>query len=75
MGQIVPFTSIKKRKKRYSHLGRILVLWNISRTNIATKSCDISYERANYSAYVGASCRLLKVNLKKIYIENQIFGA
>ena len=46
--------------------GGIHVLQNILRTTIATKSCDISYERAYFSAYVGASFMVLKINLKKM---------
>ena len=34
------------------------------------KHCQCLQEMAFFSAYVGASCMLLKINLKKIYIQN-----
>ena len=49
-----------------SRRGRIPVLRNILRTTIATKSCDISYERAIFSAYFGVSCMFLKIDFKKM---------
>ena len=38
-----------------SRRGRIHSLWNISRTTKATASCDISNERADFSACVDIS--------------------
>ena len=49
-----------------SRRGRIPVLRNILRTTIATKSCDISYERDFFSAYFGVSCMFLEIDFKKM---------
>ena len=49
-----------------SRRSRIHVLWNISETTIAIKSCDISYERAFFPVYCGACFMLLKIDLKKM---------
>ena len=45
-----------------SRHGMIHVLWNISRTTIATKPYDISCERENSIAYVGVSIILFLDN-------------
>ena len=45
--------------------GAVHVLWNFSRTLIATTSCDISNERAYSSACVDANNILINLELKK----------
>ena len=48
-----------------SRHGVIPVLWCISRTNILTTSCDISNERAHFSACLGANSILMTFYSKK----------
>ena len=48
-----------------SRHGAIHVLWYILRTTKAATSCDISNERAHFSACLGASCILMTFYLKK----------
>ena len=48
-----------------SRHGRIHSLWNISRTTKATTSCDISNERADFSACVDIRGCWMKFDLKK----------
>ena len=48
-----------------SHHGAVHVLWNISRTKIATTSCDRSNERAYFSACVDANGILINLESEK----------
>ena len=45
--------------------GAVHVLWNFSKTKIATTSCDRSNERAYLSACVDANGILINLELKK----------
>ena len=45
--------------------GAVHVLWNSSKTKIATTSCDRSTERAYFSACVDANGILINLELKK----------
>ena len=63
MGQLWPGGAIMATSKNFylilrianSRRGRIYSLWNISITTKATTSCDISNERADFSACVDIS--------------------
>ena len=56
-----------------SSRGVVNVLWNFSRTKIATMSCDRSNERAFLSACVDANGMLMNLELKKRQIKNLSF--
>ena len=56
-----------------SRHGAIPVLWYISRTTIATTSCDISNERAHFSACLGANGILMTFYSKKRLIKYLFF--
>ena len=51
-----------------SRRGAAHVLWNFSRTKIATTACDRSNERAYFSACVDANGILIDLELKKRHI-------
>ena len=53
--------------------GAIHVLWYISRNTVAAISCDLSNERAQFSAYVGASGILMTFYPKKHQIKDLFF--
>ena len=53
--------------------GAIPVLWYISRTTIATISCDIWNERAHFSACLGANGISMTFYSKKWQIKYQFF--
>ena len=48
-----------------SRRGAVHVLWNFSRTKIATTACDRSNERAYFSACVDANGTLIDLELKR----------
>ena len=48
-----------------SRRGALHVLWNFSRTKIATTLCDTSNERAYFSACVDANGIVIHLELKK----------
>ena len=48
-----------------SRHGAVHVLWNFSRTKIATTSCDSSNERAYFYTCVDANCILINKELNK----------
>ena len=56
-----------------SRHGAIPLLWYISRTTIATTSCDISNERAHYSACLRANGVLMTFYSKKRQIKDLFF--
>ena len=51
-----------------SRRSAVHVLWNFSRTKIATTSCDRSNERASFSACVDGNGILMSLELKKSQI-------
>ena len=58
-----------------SRHSRIHVLWNISETTIAIKSCDISYERAIFPVYCGAGFMFyLKKRVTFLYFFKHFFS-
>ena len=68
MGKVEALTVLDKILKLRignSRRGAVHVLWNISRTKIATTSYDRSNERAYFSACVYASGILINLELKK----------
>ena len=48
-----------------SRRGAVHVLWNFSRSKIATTACDISNERAYFSACVDANDILIDLKLTR----------